>query len=54
MFDFPVIFLGPEPSEEESEDSYFFKDWSVIPHSEPLGKEGLKKKLNEILLGEKE
>lgn len=54
MFDFSVLYQGPEPLEdEELDDSSNYKDWSVFPHSWPLGKEELKKKINEIL-GEKE
>lgn len=57
MFIFKETYLGPELTLEDEdlteEESSFHIDWSSIKVTEPLGKEGLRKKIMEIL-GEQE
>lgn len=57
MFIFKETYLGPELTLEDEdlreEESSFRIDWSSIKATEPLGKEGLRKKIMEIL-GEQE
>ena len=57
MFIFKETYLGPELNLEDEdlreEESSFHIDWSSIKSTEPLGKEGLRKKIMEIL-GEQE
>ena len=58
MFLFQNSYQGPELTLEDEElkeepVSSFCRDWSSLPYKEPLGKEGLRKKIMEIL-GEQE